>query len=267
MSKLSKFKYNITVTEAAALLARLINEDVSEDDIEQLLAAHWIDGYYMCDCAIIKVEFFLSNEENEKQKELGIYLVEPSDEVGVCFGLPYPCGEVFLTGIKRAYALTDKYGSMYVLRDRETDQYLGSDADSVFFTNLVIEADSVYRLAEIANIDEPAPESCVEVRDNKWCDGEVKYYPFFPGGWQKTPAQQMISTQANLETPSSALTIASLLEIALNKDRKNLNQSSLITEILEKNPGIRGLSESGLQKIFSNANRILAEAKPVPKTG
>ncbi|MBV6753026.1 hypothetical protein KV580_22135 [Pseudomonas chlororaphis] len=267
MSKLSKFKYNITVPEAAKLLTRLIDEDVSEDDIENLLSAHWIDGYFLCRCTIVKADFFLGDEQHEKNTDLGIYAVQTSEDVGICFTLPYPCGSVFIDGVVSAYALTDKEKSIYVLRDIETGQYLSRDSDSVFFNSLLIEVDSIYKLAKIANINEPAPESDIEIRHNRGCEGDKKYYPFFPQGWQEMPAQQTISTQANLETPSSALTIASLLEIVLDNKCRNLNQSSLILEVMERNAGIRGLSESGLQKIFAKANTLLTTARETAKAG
>ncbi|MEB0129721.1 hypothetical protein [Pseudomonas sp. CCI2.4] len=239
MSKLSKFKYNITTAEASLLLARLISEDVSDTDIENLLTSHWIDGYYACQCTIVKVDFFIEGEQHKNYIDLGIYAVQITEDVGTCFGLPYPCGSVFLDGTKNVFALTDKDGALYVLRDTETGQYLSQDADSVFFTDLVIEADSVYKLAKLANTDEPAPEFDIELRPNKWCVGDEKYYPFFPDGWQSKSTLQVTAMQTNLEvsplrSSRTLLTLIAALCKGANIDRNQRGASQRIKELTEQ---------------------------------
>ncbi|MEA9979737.1 MULTISPECIES: hypothetical protein [unclassified Pseudomonas] len=213
MSKLWKFKYSLTIAEAAELLTRLIDEDVSEADIESLLLSHWINGHYSCHCAIVKTKFFLGAEEQEKQLKLENYMVEIDQVEGICFGLPYPCGEVLIDGAVNAFALADKNGGLYVLRDIDTDHYLGPASDQVFFHTLNIEADSIYKLAEIANINEPAPESDIDPAENKYCDHNQKLYALHPKGSQSRPAQQMMTTQANLDTPTPLRSSRTLLTL------------------------------------------------------
>jgi hypothetical protein len=65
-----------------------------------------------------------------------------------------------------------------------------------------------------------------------------------------------------VERPSLQLIIASLLDIVKDPKRAGHNQTSIISEIVERNPGVRGLSESSLSKAFALAKQIADDARP-----
>lgn len=263
MSKLSKFLSHLSTSKAASLLSRLIGEEVNEDTIEHLALSGWLHGYYYCNCTLVKLEQLLDPDENSRQETIGNYIVkvtEPVQESGLCFGFSYPCGTVLMDGIRDTYALEDEAGALYAMRDNETGQYLAVTSDTSFFDDFVISPDSLYELAVLANLDSPAPNIDEKIpTKNIWCTGGT-FYSFGYGGGAGSVNQKAANT-VERETPSSALTIAGLLDVVLDPKRKTYNQSSLISEILDRNEGIRGLSKSGLEKIFATAKRRALDAK------
>lgn len=261
MSKLSKFSVHLSVSRASALLSRLINEVVTEDSIEHLALSGWLHGHYYCNCTLVKLERLLDDEENTKQELIGNYIVkvtDPVQESGLCLGFSYPCGTVLLDGISDTFALEDEAGALYAMRDNDTGHYLAVTSDVSFFEEYVITPNSVYELAVLANQDSPAPEIDEKTSaKNIWCAGGT-FYSFGYRTGAKSGGQHAV---AERDTPSSALAIAGLLDVVLDPKRKSYNQSSLISEILDRNDGVRGLSKSGLEKIFAAAKRRALDSK------
>lgn len=71
MRKLDKFNGPVPLTEAAALLSRLIGEEVFFYDIPDLCNAGWITGEIHCYARIKRLIPVLDSEGNEKKTEWG----------------------------------------------------------------------------------------------------------------------------------------------------------------------------------------------------
>lgn len=260
MSKLSKFKYRISPKEAATLLSRLIEEEVTENDLSMMYGSGWITAKVNCFATLVKLSPLLDEEEHARQVELGRYFMKPESDCGLCLGFDIPADQVDLEG-GRAFVLRDKEGGFYALRDQATDTYLNDLHDNMpYFEDSSILPSEIYALAKMANSDDPVDEPEAKVRLNEDCVSNVPLYNFPPGDDRPIKPAPVIMMQQVQEAPSFALAVAALVEIATNGDTRNRNQSSLIDEILD-NYDLRGLSKSNLEKMFSQANRKLTEAK------
>ena len=260
MSKLSKFKNSISPKEAAALLSRLIDEEVTENDISIMYTNGWITARVTCFATIVKLTPLLDAEEHAKQVELGRYFMKPGEDCGLCLGFDIPADQVDIGDGGRAYVLRDDDGGFYALRDHATETFLNDIHDSMpHFEEGFISPAEIYELAESANDDKPVQAPKGKVRPNDNCISSVPLYNFPPGDNRPIKHAPAIMMQQSQEAPSFVLAVAALVEIAINGGSKNRNQSSLIDEILD-NYDLRGLSKSNLEKMFSQANRKLTEA-------
>lgn len=264
MSKLSKYRSAVRIPDAAKMLSRLIDEEVTEDKIEELFNSGWLIGHYQCNASIVRLRLMLESDLHEDQAAIGNYFVEDTDEeIGSCFAIHYPVFEVLLHGRFRILALKDAEGSIYGVKDRSTGVFIGTYEDDELLKDIFLEPDSILAFAKHANNDDPPPSEPPIVQhleiSNKWCLSDRELFPFHAtdlGG--KTSLPEIIPVT---ERPSSQLIIASLLDIVKEPKRTNYNQTSIISEIVERNPGIRGLSESSLSKAFALAKQVAEDAK------
>ncbi|WP_065758843.1 hypothetical protein [Pseudomonas defluvii] len=261
MSKLSKFKYGISPSEAAQLLSRLIGEDVTTDDINLMYTNGWLIASYNCTATLVKLKPLLDPELHAQQVAIGRHFMEAELDCGLCVGFDLPLDQVEVGDTGRSYVLRDEEGNYYALRDNSTGEYLNEMHDNLpYFEDARISPREIYELAELANSDEPLEPPSTRIKKNYSCLSNVELYNFPPGDdrpVKQAPAIMMPQTQ---EAPSFSLAVAALVEIATNGETKKRNQSSLIDEILDKYE-LRGLSKSNLEKMFSQANRKLTEAR------
>ncbi|WP_223616440.1 hypothetical protein [Pseudomonas sp. BF-B-30] len=264
MSKLSKYRTAIRPSEAAQMLSRLIDEEVAEEEILELFNSGWIIGHYQCDASIIRLKLMLEPDLHEEQIAIGDYFVESTDHtVGTCLGIHYPSFEVLLYGRLRILALKDNEGSIYGIKDKSTGMFLGSSEEDGLLEDVMLDTESILEFARHANNDEAPPElrphyECI--RRNEYCFSDRDLYPFHGNNSEQRMAQTKIMPA--VERPSLQLIIASLLDIVKDPKRAGHNQTSIISEIVERNPGVRGLSESSLSKAFALAKQIADDARP-----
>lgn len=242
MSKLSKYKSVVKIPEAANMLSRLIDEEVTEDKIEELFNSGWLVGHYQCNAAIIQLSHMLEPELHEEQAAIGNYFVIPTgEEIGHCFAIHYPSFEVLLHGRFRALALRDAEGNIFGVKDRATGVFIGSSEDDELLKDILLDPESILSFAKHANTDEAPPEQLAAVQNleesNKWCLSDRELFPFhFTSFGRNTNIPEIVPV---IERPSSQLIIASLLDIIKEPSRTNYNQTSIISEIVERNPGVR----------------------------
>lgn len=264
MSKLSKYRSSVNLHEAAKMLSRLIDEVVTEDKIEELFNSGWLIGHYQCNAAIIRLELMLDPDMHEQQVAIGNYFVKPTDEeIGQCFAIHYPAFEVLLHGRFRSLALKDAEGNLFGVKDRATGVFIGTTEDDGLLEDIRIDTESILEFAKHANNDEAPPEQAYLIQQseiaNKWCLSDRELFPFYLTDYGRNTNIPEIAPV--IERPSTQLIIASLLDIVKEPNRTNYNQTSIIAEIVERNPGVRGLSESSLSKAFAHAKQIAEDAK------
>ncbi|MBM0141288.1 hypothetical protein ACKUFS_20850 [Pseudomonas cannabina] len=261
MSKLSKFKNSIPSIEAAALLSRLIGERVSIEELESMHANGWLTASYICMATIVRLRPMLDPEQHEIQVSHGRYYMEEDQECGFCVGYERPLDQVDIGPGQRAYVLRDEEGQYYALRDVHTGEYYGDSKEEIpYFEDARLWPHQIYELAEQANNDLPVEPPKNRVLKNHNCVSNITLYNFKPG--EDRPVIQPVPIEISLapEPPSFVLAVAALVEIATSGKAKKHNQSSLIEEILDSYD-LRGLSKSNLEKIFSQANRRLTDAR------
>ncbi|WP_256825438.1 hypothetical protein [Pseudomonas juntendi] len=257
MSKLHKFKPGITASEAAELLSRLIDEQVGEDDIWRLFFDGHLDGFIDCNATIVRTKPLLDPENHKRQVHQGRYIMTTEEDIEFCFGAHLPCFTIEIDGNISATALSDKQGNIYALRCNETREFLNYYDDDQTHINQKFDPAEIYLLAEKANNNEPATVT-TKNRVNKWCPFGGEYLTYPPE--DEINLKPASNRMAMKEPQSRTVILGALLEVTLSDKRKH-NQSSLISAILEKHGGIRGLSESGMQKVFAEANGALHRAK------
>lgn len=265
MSKLSKFNSKISAEEGAKLLSRLIGEEVTIGGLEMLHTQDWLTSNATCFATLVKLSPALPPDEHAKQVEFGRYFMRAEEPCGICVGIDLPLDQVDIEGAGRGYVLRDEAGGFYALRDRDTNSFLSDIHDSVpFFEDRRLYPNEIYELALLANGDEPAPERKVIVKRNDGCVCAFALYNFPPDTDATVKSHQPVAIQLPpqppQDSPSFVLAVAALLELATTRAKKNRTQASLIEEVLDGYQ-YRGLSKSNLEKMFSQANRRLAEAK------
>lgn len=261
MSKLSKFKTKISADEAAILLSSLIEEDVSSEDLEIIYTNGWLTASHNCIATIVELTPLLDPEQHAAQVAIGRYHMQPGADCGICFGVDLPLDQVDINGHGRAYTLRDEDGGFYALRDNQTGQYLGdSNDDFLYFEDCGLSPHDIYELADHANKSGPMTNSKIRIIENLNCICGERLYNFTPGDHRPNIQTVPMEARPAAESPSLTLAVAALVEIITSDSPKKRNQASLIEEILDKYE-LRGLSKSNLEKMFSQANRKLTEAK------
>jgi hypothetical protein len=265
MSKLSKFKSVIPMVAATKLLSDLIGEKVDVNDLMSLYEGGWLRLFRPCHGEIVKLKPIFDAETHEQHARDGRYFMESDYLAGVSYGFYLPCDSVQIAS-RKSYAVRDANGGLYAIRDIQTDEYLSphdneDDPDNVRV--MAVTAD-LYSLAEKANMNAVPEKPTVEIMANDQCiliDQAI--FNFAVTETQNLPEPSPTSTQ-EVPPPSLRITVAALLEAATS-ERKNHTQTSLIESILERNKGIRGLSESSLQKHFSDSNAELTRLRKTAK--
>lgn len=262
MSKLSKFKTYISPIEAAELLSRLINETVSVEDIQRLHKLGWLNAHFNCSCTLVRLKLEFAEEAKDRASVANLsYFMTEDEDCGLCFAIDLPLCEITVNRNSSSLAVMDAEHNFYALRDNDTNQYISETGDNYpSFEDAGLYPQQIYEIAEMANNDLPLDEPEVKIIENKSCLSEIAIFNFVPHSHQNLPSPLAIETLPQSESPSYVLAVAALVEIITEGGKKNYNQSSLIDEITE-NYELRGLSKSNLEKMFSQANRKLSEAK------
>lgn len=261
MSKLSKFKTAILTDEAAQLLSRLIGEDVTSDEINLMHINGWLTASYSCVATLVKLKPLLDPELHAQQVEIGRHFMEAEQDCGLCFGYDLPLDQAEVGNTGRSYVLRDEEGNYYALRDSTTGEYISDIHENLpYFEDARFYPQEIYELAELANTNTLPEPPKTRIKRNYSCSSNVAIYNFPPGDDRPAIQPGPIEIRQTQEPQSFVLAVAALVEIATSGDTKKRNQSSLAQEI-EDTYGIRGLSKSNLDKMFSQANRKLTEAK------
>lgn len=262
MSKLSKFKSVLPMVSAAKLLSDLIGEKVDIYDLISLYEGGWIRLYRPCHGEIVKLKPMLDIELHEQHASDGRYFMEADHLAGVCLGFYLPCDTVQIES-RLGYAVRDADGGFYAIRNSQTDEYLSpyDDDDPDDIKVMAVTAD-LYSLADKANTHAMPEKPAIKIMINDhciWVDQPI--YNFSPNEEPKLINPPTDKDQTKLP-PSLRITVGALLEAATG-ERKNHTQASLIESILDRNKGIRGLSESSLQKHFRDSNAELSQLRKV----
>lgn len=261
MSKLAKFKERVTPTEAAELLTRLISEDVTDRDIEDLLHRGWITGMSSCSAEVVKITPSDHCKHLTPLEHLSIIDMIATDRVGYCDGFDLPSAEVFIEGHGPAYVLKDEKGNLFALRDDEDGRFLSSRPQGTFpFRELKIPVCEIYDLARQANDESSMPVSQYKSKLNTktfLCDFSLYSVPEISSRTEKKTSVTVI--QQPQDAPSFPLVVGVLLGVLKNKI-PNMTQASLTSEITDTYK-LRGLSERNLGKIFAGGNSALAERR------
>lgn len=262
MSKLSKFKSVLPMKSAATLLSDLIGEKIDVYNLMSLYESGWIRLFRPCHGDIIKLKPMFELEIHEQHAKNGLYFMEGDHLSGVCLGFHLPCDSVDIVG-RPAYVLRDADGGFYAIKDSQTDAYLSPyDDDDPEKPNVLVVTSDIYKVAEQANTNSmPEKPELLIIENDQGIWSEQTLYNYVPNEPPNSPRPAPINTQ-EVFPPSLRITVAALLEAATS-ERKNHTQTSLIESILERNKGIRGLSESSLQKHFSDSNAELARLRKV----
>lgn len=260
MSKLSKFKSVLQMKAAVTLLSDLIGEKVDPYNLMSLHDSGWIRLFRPCHGEIIKLKPMFDAELHEQHVRDGRYFMEEDHIDGVCLGFHLPCDSVDVSG-RRAYVMRDADGGFYAVKDSQTDTLLSPyDDDDPEKPNVLVVTSDIYRLAELANTNSmPEKPELLVMENDQGIWSEQTLYNYVPNEPPNSPRPAPINTQ-EIFPPSLRITVAALLEAATG-ERKNHTQTSLIDSILERNKGIRGLSESSLQKHFSDSNAELTKLR------
>jgi hypothetical protein len=257
MSKLSKFKRGLNADQAAALLSSLIDEPVAASDIWDFFYDGFLDGFIECNAMVVRTEPMLDAETHQRQLEQGRYVMTAKEDIEVCWGAHLPCMTVQVDKHQSVTAISDKDGNIYALRDILTNQYLNFEDDDSTPTEQLFEPSDIYAIAEKANSKESVT-AFFEIKKNRWCAMSGEYFNFPKDNASAAPSS--ITRAFTPEPPSRLMALAAVIEIALS-ERKKHTQSSLINAIADKYEGVRGLSESGLQKLFAEANASLSRIR------
>lgn len=259
MSKLSKFKAGINDVEAAELLSSLIGEDVSAEDIHSLFHSGYLDQFIRCSATLVRVSPMLEPEVHAAQVDQGRYIMTAGEVEGLCFGAHLPCMTIQLDEHAEVTALSDKVGNLFALRDNLTGDYLNFIDDDRTVTDVLYEPFEIYAVAEKANNPLPV-EPEFSIKKNKWCEAGCEYYNFTPDSTHPQPAARPSSVSD--DRPSYLLTIAAMLDVALN-DPRIRSQGALSGDIEAKfkSEGLRGLGKTTVDQVFSDANKALAAAR------
>jgi len=255
-----KFSPTLPLDKGANLLSSLIDEPVTTDDLLSLFHKGWIHLVLHCYAEIIKLKPTPAAGSHNGYAGNQTYLEEAEDYAssGICLAFYLPCAHVNVNG-RAVYALRDADSNLYALRDIETDDYLSEPAKEPQSKTEKVSV-STFEIYDIA----------IKTNTNSMpCRSELKEAGSIPrtdSGKElhsTTPVELFGPTQTaptiipDKTPPSLRITVAALLEAATSKPAKH-TQASLISSILDKNSGIRGLSESSLQKHFNESNKALA---------
>lgn len=186
MSKLAKFKSALTVSEAAALLSRLIGEDVTADSIETLYRSRRIGMLFKVNCQVFKLTDELSSPPALKPARC---FEEAESSVSTCTAIYLPSEAVYIRSkdgesIYRAIALRDKQGNFYALSNSDApanSRYLNEAEHFQAVQDGYVTPEEIYKVADEANSDKQATPRAHIIKENFWCAGRDGLFNFYPG--------------------------------------------------------------------------------------
>ncbi|GLU41966.1 hypothetical protein [Pseudomonas sp. NBRC 100443] len=253
MSRLNKFKQFLTQEEAAALLGLLINEEVSASDIERLQNDWEIGRAVQIPYGqLVKLEPCRATVKSAEVMRIG-------EVVGECYGFHYPCETVTVGDDLQVCSLRGASGTYYAVAVPPGNLITLADYENSGIESKLIDPREIYRIAKIANDDNQTKPFKVAPLLNFLTVCEEEIYDFLPG--EEPPKHAPPKLKLVKQTNSQLLAIASLIDIARERSGKNSTQDALIEKILKRADGKRGLSESGLQKLFADANNAAKDWK------
>ncbi|MGF6141322.1 hypothetical protein [Pseudomonas laurylsulfatiphila] len=190
MSKLTKFKTALTVSEASELLSKLIDEPISIDDIEALFRSNRIGMIFQVTANVmILTDEFKSPDAITHARSFE----EPTISVATCKAIHLPSEEIYIRSagqkaIHKAIALRDTVGNFYALNITQTDEpdsflpkFLGRIHNHFpIVKDGFIEPAEIYRIAAEANQDQIPTLSSLAIKRNNWCIGKADLYNFKP---------------------------------------------------------------------------------------
>nr|WP_312377529.1 hypothetical protein [Pseudomonas oryzihabitans] len=263
MSKLKKFMSSVSFAEAADLLAGLINEPVSVDDLWQLHVDEWVPATYPINAEIYRLEPELEKAEHDMYVAAGRYFMKPAELVGICLGVQFPCDYVYLNS-EPAFVLRDAEGGFYGLKDSDRELFLGPSFHGINDPEkFTIEPKDIFEIAGAANNPLEMPTRRDPARQCSACFATgIELFNLPPSRESARPKKQDLSAFEK-DTPSKNLVIAALLEILTDTgaSAKRMNQSGVVAEIGERFRDVWGLKPSTLNNLFAEANKSLKEAR------
>ena len=184
MSKLTKFRAALTVTEASELLSKLIDEAITSDEIEQLYKARRIGMIFRVDATVMEL-----TEEIPRANRLDITrcFKESRKIAGKCLAIHMPSDDVYIQSedgqaLYRALVLRDKEGKFYSLVS-ETEKHhfrCVTELPGYFpmFKDGFIEPSEIYDVAREANEASLSAKPNLAPKRNNWCRGTPALYNF-----------------------------------------------------------------------------------------
>lgn len=255
MSKLLKLKAGLNSAEAADLLGSLISEKITTKNIDYLYESGWLTAFYFSDATLLCL-----HPINLAERQ---FRVDGDKGAGHISKVYLPCETVNILGNIEAYTVVDRAGNYYAIRDNEGIEIHGMYSMYNDFTELYFEPREIYRIAEVCNSSgmpgdsdkiTPTLNTCAEF------PGAQDFYNFRSSDTSiSSPKKAALPEEA--PRASQLLAIASILDIAIEKTDKKFNQNTLIDEVLSRSGGKRGLSQSGLTKLFAAAKKAAEDWK------
>jgi hypothetical protein len=270
MSKLYKFKSYLTLQEAAIYLEHLIDEEVEAEDIYDLFVVLRLRPYLGGNLVGLPVRPPTESTNFEGPWE---FINDLDWELPDLFSkyLSYPhqicettLGKTLLNMVDGVPYAWFKILPRYNLAAKAAANLPNIepiDGDS----ELAVLPSDILALAKDANSpnDSPVVEVQPSYSDTVWYldkDGRKIIRTSQKVG-QKTGIVDVQQEQPLVsDAPSSPLAIAALLDLLSQKGRSAANQSAVIAHILERYPGVRGLSKRNLEAIFAAANKAAKQS-------
>lgn len=268
MSKFLKFKQALNTHEAITYLSLVSSEKVTKDTITSLIDENYLHpvlGYGELILGFTKPAFM------DLQSGLE---VSPS----VCSYIGTPKNHAFrVAEIVMPYAESTKNEHIFFARpaiDNETGEikYLNKysienlqSLDPVNLEDMSFPFEQILDLQ--AQLDSKEPPSPIKKFDKKLIEidrnskNQIHHVTEIIGFNKPFREKKNETLKANLiksdseEAPSYRLAISALLSLLSEPKRSALNQAGVISEILERHPGVRGLGKRSLETIFSAANK------------
>lgn len=266
MSKLFKLRPSLSFEEAAILLGSLIDEEVLYEDIHDLF---YYEKIQVCiGGSLVGIPAWPPKPEDEDQiwRPVEDELDLP-DEL-FASSLQYPLRIVETTLGTAPINMLGRIAYVWFKLVGEYSYPIVKSLDSLeaidFEGDISVYPSEIIRIAQIANSPEQPQEVAKNTFENHvWSlsKGGLRVpqtiKPFERQSETKSAGNEIIQPH---EKPSTSLIIASLLDLLSNKSR-SLNQSAVISEILEKFPSTRGLSKRNLESAFASANKASKSAE------
>jgi hypothetical protein len=244
MSKLTKFRAALTVTEASELLSKLINEAITAAEIEQLYKAQRIGMIFRVDATLMEL-----TEEIPRANRLDTTrcFKESRKIAGKCLAIHMPSDDVYIQSedgqaLYRALVLRDTEGKFYSLVSNTEKHYFRciTDLPGYFpiFKDGFIEPSEIYNVAREANEETLSEKRNLAPKRNNWCCGAPEFYNFDPTESAVLPtsmSSQIASTFSFMTAELDAMRLAAehfWTSYDINRPHLQKTVSSFIAERL-----------------------------------